>query len=82
MFSPESRSEIALIDFSNAREYRDSDGNIIRSDGGIYKNPEKIQRLYQRSTDIEDLQELIASLGVVVNIKVMMEETPDYMTIK
>ena len=51
-FSQKSRDQIILVDFSKAKEILDENGKTIKNDGNIYKDQEKMDRLYQKRTDI------------------------------
>ena len=85
IFTEGSRSQITLIDFSKAREIVDIDGNAIKSDGVIYRDPTAMVKSFQKKSDIEALEKLMHELEVKVDlgvVDIVDYATPDYSFIK
>jgi hypothetical protein len=77
-----SDESLTLIDFSKARQYITTEGEIIRDDGKIYRPGFGVTQLYSRKTDLQALSQLLKGFGA--NLEKFDEELaqqgeePDY----
>ena len=86
-FSPDSRSQIKIVNYCKAKLIIGEGGKVIRNDGEFYKEPirSQIEATYQKRSDIMDLQKLMLELGVDIDLQVKSlqpYDTPNYEMIK